>query len=699
MVSDTKFVYKTDPKEKSVATDASKEGSSKAERRVEKPSDRPIESVQEQKETSKKDVPRDMFLILLSFVWFCAFSSIYMQLDGLYGINGLAPIQVTLGTNKTSPHGAWDLVVKLASRPTVMWLAAFFKFDLMYCMKLLAGMGIVLSLWSIHKGGNGYVFFTMWISYLSLFNVGSVFMSFQWDVLLLEVGFMAIWLACPRGSDAFQGYLPRTTRYLLRYTLFKLMFMSGVVKLQSGCPSWFNLTALNYHFATQCLPTPLAWWASKLPAMVLKLGVWLTLVIEFPATLLLLSPVEAHRKMGMWLQISLQIGIMLTGNYNFFNLLTIALCITCCDGEWKTRRPSKTLTRVLVKTLKVLVGIAILAGGAWWTLPLSLDKSLVVANVSLDTTPERVLKQVRPLALAATALGLMYVLVGATLDFKSSSINVSGSRKIFRFAKKVLVFVGSLLFFTLSSTALLSVDHTLLSLIAPQYTLEMYRALSPFHLTSSYGLFRRMTGMGDGGKGQLVERPEIILFGSHDGMDWKEYDFRHKPGNITWIPTIVAPHQPRLDWQMWFAALGKAEDNPWFMNLVHHLLHGSADVRELMSPESPFMDAPPRFIKADLYKYDFTERGSRDWWSRQFSGKYLAKVEADAPSLHNYLRTHGLPTTIHKKDKTHSHADDLRETIIFTCAFIAFYEVLKRSFDLVRSPKGKDSSQGKDKID
>src|SRR5204863_892201 len=141
----------------------------------------------------------------------------------------------------------------------------------------------------------------------------------------------------------------------------------------------------------------------------------------------------------------------------------------------------------------------------------------------------------------------------------------------------------------------------------------------PLYLTSSYGLFAVMT----------TERHEIVIEGSNDGSTWREYEFRFKPGDVHRAPAWVAPHQPRLDWQMWFAALGSYRSNPWFVNFVFRLLEGSPDVLALLD-RNPFPDAPPRYIRAPIYDYTFTDRQTRRatgaWWRREPRGTYLRAV-------------------------------------------------------------------------
>jgi hypothetical protein len=145
---------------------------------------------------------------------------------------------------------------------------------------------------------------------------------------------------------------------------------------------------------------------------------------------------------------------------------------------------------------------------------------------------------------------------------------------------------------------------------------------APFGITSTYGLFATMT----------TARPEIIVEGSSDGVTWLEYEFRYKPGRLNRPPPWVAPHQPRLDWQMWFAALGSYTDNVWFLNFLARLLQDDAAVLALME-HNPFPGGPPRLVRAQLYDYRFTDwntgRKTGAWWTRKPLGLYVPPVSLE----------------------------------------------------------------------
>jgi hypothetical protein len=139
--------------------------------------------------------------------------------------------------------------------------------------------------------------------------------------------------------------------------------------------------------------------------------------------------------------------------------------------------------------------------------------------------------------------------------------------------------------------------------------------IAPFRSVNSYGLFAVMT----------TTRPEIVVEGSEDGVTWVEYGFKYKAGDVHRRPPWVAPHQPRLDWQMWFAALSRFDDEPWFQSFCARLLEGDGDVLKLLERD-PFEGRKPRYIRAALYRYRFrdAEVGQREgvWWTRERLREY-----------------------------------------------------------------------------
>ena len=166
----------------------------------------------------------------------------------------------------------------------------------------------------------------------------------------------------------------------------------------------------------------------------------------------------------------------------------------------------------------------------------------------------------------------------------------------------------------------------------------MNTSFNPFHLVNTYGAF------GSIGK----TRNEIILEGTQENFvgqdtDWKEYEFWAKPGNIRRRPPFIAPYQPRLDWQIWFAAMSRIEREPWLVHLIYKLLQNDRGALYLMA-NNPFPDRPPTFIRAEMYEYRFTRFGDSPgiWWERRRVGVYLPPVSLQDSKLKEYLRAYNL---------------------------------------------------------
>ena len=134
--------------------------------------------------------------------------------------------------------------------------------------------------------------------------------------------------------------------------------------------------------------------------------------------------------------------------------------------------------------------------------------------------------------------------------------------------------------------------------------------VAPFNSVNGYGLFRVMT----------TERPEIVIEVSDDGTRWKEQEFRWKPGDVTRRPRFIEPHMPRLDWQMWFAALDPSSAQDWLLSLATRLLAGDAAVTRLLGLNP--LDVRPRYVRLVYYRYHFTSFSERAkdgaWWKREF---------------------------------------------------------------------------------
>jgi predicted DCC family thiol-disulfide oxidoreductase YuxK len=445
---------------------------------------------------------RSVFLRGLAVVYFIAFASLVPQLVGLVGEHGIVPAREVV--------------------PTVMSINVTDAF-----LRILPWAGIVLAAMLFVRVVPMVAVVGLYVLYLHVSMIGQDFFTFQWDALLLETGFAAI-LVTPFGL--VPSYARSTSRigiWVLRLLLFRLMLESGLVKMLSGDPTWRNWTALTFHYETQPLPTPLAWYAHHLPEGFQKFSCAMVFGAELIVPFFFLMP-RKLRIIGAWITITFQILIALTGNYTFFNVLTIVLCISLFDDQH--------LYGLLRRSVPPTEGPP--RQWRWATLPLGT-----------------------------------FLIVMGTLQLLAMVRVVSEPPEVF----------------------------------------------PGLALVNRYGLFAVMT----------TSRHEIVIEGSEDGREWKPYEFQFKPGDVLKPLPWVAPYQPRLDWQMWFAALGPNEASPWFTRLVERLLEGSPDVLRLFE-KNPFPDTPPRLIRATVYDYHFSDRATRGSthaiWTRTLLGGYFPAV-------------------------------------------------------------------------
>ncbi|XP_028935205.1 LOW QUALITY PROTEIN: lipase maturation factor 2 [Ornithorhynchus anatinus] len=606
-------------------------------------------------------LPRQLFLQGVAVAFLFAFASLYTQIPGLYGREGILPARRML---RPLGKGPWEL---LWESPTLLWLGPRLGLDTEQAMELLCLLGTLGSLGALllKPLRHGLLYLLLWGLYLSLYQVGQVFLYFQWDSLLLETGFLAV-LVAPLGLSGPGGRAGGRTGgkapggwpheplpfWLVRWLLFRLMFASGVVKLSSRCPTWWGLTALTYHYETQCLPTPAAWLAHQLPVWLHKLSVVATFVIEIALPPLFFAPTRRLRLAAFYAQVLLQVLIIITGNYSFFNLLTLVLTTSLLDEQhlapWlgRTRRkaPPRSWLRSLLALLTLLVEVAVfglLGYGTVSCFGLELDKEQRLVHSKTAFTFHEFSQWLRAVILPTVGLGVV-ALAWELLTALYRCGQVRGCLgKLWAMAQLSIFGAATVAMFIISLVPYTYLEPGANGRLWPGAH-QMFRAVEHLQLANSYGLFRRMTGLGG--------RPEVVLEGSYDREHWTEIEFMFKPGNLSRHPPVVAPHQPRLDWQMWFAALGPHSHSPWFTSFVYRLLQGQREViRLIQSDESryPFREQPPIYIRAQLYKYWFSQPGEQGrWWRRQWVEEFYPTVSLGDPVLDSLLNQFGL------KDKT-----------------------------------------------
>uniref|UniRef100_A0A8C7U6A0 Lipase maturation factor n=1 Tax=Oncorhynchus mykiss TaxID=8022 RepID=A0A8C7U6A0_ONCMY len=562
---------------------------------------------------------RHMFLWSMAIIYMFAFASLYVQIPGLYGNEGVLPVRLV----EPRVNGSRPVLEQIHAHPSLLWLGPRLGLDLdaQQAMELLCLAGALLALGAalLEPLRDSLVFFCLWALYLSLCQVGQDFLRFQWDSLLLEAGFLTV-LVAPLNllRCATFRHHDAVTFWLARWLLFRLTFGSGVAKLASHCPSWWGLTAVNHMFEAQGIPLPWSWFIQQLPDWYLKLGTVGLLVTEIAVPPLYFAPIRSLRLAAFYIQVCL----MFLGNYGFLPLLSLALTFSLLDddhisywlGHGKKKR-TKTWPQTIMSLLVVLAVFAVIIYGTkvLFTLEIDWDARTITSKTAFTQQQfGNLLKLVTGPTIWVGVLSLTWEVVIA-LFYKILS-DWSWC-------------------FPHPQVPYSSMEQVYSSKILPEVR-QAYSLVERYRLVSAYSLDSRMTG--------VAGRSEVILEGSMDKNTWTEIEFMYKPGNVGVAPPVVAPHQPRLDWQMSQAAQGLAKQSSWFTGLVHCLLQGNKDVVRLIQTDSaqyPFSQAPPVYLRASLYRY---WSGPNEWWRRDYAEEFYPAVQLGDPALEAMLNQHGL---------------------------------------------------------
>jgi hypothetical protein len=528
---------------------------------------------------------RFLILRLLGFVYFVAFLVAANQIVPLVGEHGLLPAKLFL--ERVATHFGSNLGGFL-QLPSLFWIHLSDPF-----LVVMAWAGAALSALVMLGYANAVILTLLWALYMSFLNIGQDWYGYGWEIQLLETGFLAIFL-CPLldGRPFPKRPAPRIVIWLFRWLIFRIMVGAGLIKLR-GDPCWRDLTCLYYHYETQPIPNPLSWWLHFRPHWFHKFGALWNHVVELVVPWFAFYPRVARHMAGALL-VSFQVVLILSGNLSFLNWLTIVPVLACFDDSLL----SKVLPRFLVSRASLAAETA----------------------QHLPEKPET--KQVMPSENPSIFGSCIQSVHNCFARCRRAGLLESATPQ--EIAALVLAVV----------VAFMSIAPVANMLSSRQL---MNTSFNRLHLVNTYGAF--------GSVGR--ERTEIVFEGTDDSMltattQWREYEFKAKPGNPLRRPAFVAPYQPRIDWQIWFAAMSTPDQYPWTLHFVWKLLHNDPGTLSLIA-NNPFPQKPPRYIRAQFYRYEFAP--PRDptgaWWKRTLLGSWLPPLSVDDLRLRRILAAYG----------------------------------------------------------
>jgi hypothetical protein len=446
--------------------------------------------------------------------------------------------------------------------PSLLWFGASNGALMTMCwVGLIASLLVTLNLWP--RAGLLLCF----LCFVSFVSVAREFSGYQSDGMLLEAGFIALFFA-PAGLRPGLGELnppSRASLFLLQWEWFRIYFESGVAKIASGDPAWRHFTAMDDYYQNGPLPTWIGWYVQHLPHWFHASATAYTLVTELLIVWMLFLP-RRFRIVCFFIVTPFEISIIATANYTFLNYLVLLLGVLLLDDRF-----------------------------LGWVLPLRF-------------------RELIPGKSATAAAGSAGFVAPATAGISARAEWRERLRPLRR------LFAGVCLGLVFYSTTALLLWMFLPGLPLPEAPV---RALEPFRIANSYGLFAVMTH----------ERYEIEFQGTLDGKTWIAYPYRYKPQAIDKAPGIYAPYQPRFEWNLWFASLGSWQESRFVVWTEERLLKNDPDVLALFA-SNPFAGTPPREVRTIKYQYWFTDmrtkRETGNWWRREELGPYAPALEREA---------------------------------------------------------------------
>jgi Lipase maturation factor len=449
-------------------------------------------------------------------IYLIAFVVAARQFKALIGEHGMLPVPQFL-----AQRSVWRSPSIFHLHYSDLLFAGVSWFGAALSAAIAAGAADLVPLWAAML-----MWLVLWLLYQSIVNVGQTWYSFGWESLLLEIGFLAIFL----GND--HSAPPVLVIWLVRWLLFRVEFGAGLIKLR-GDPCWRNLTCLDYHHETQPMPGPLSWFFHHLPKPLHRVEVagnhFAQLVVPFG----LFAP-QPVASVAAAIIVVTQLWLVLSGNFAWLNWLTITLAFSAISDS----SAAKLVPLPKPPTLP--------APPSWFA----------------------------GLVIACTALVVV-------LSYKPAR-----------------------------------------NLLSRRQAMNM--SYDPLHLVNTYGAF--------GGISRV--RREVVIEGTDeeditDETQWKEYEFKGKPGALRRLPPQIAPYHLRLDWLMWFAAISSHYAAGWMGPFLTRLLRNDPATLRLLR-HNPFPESPPRYVRAQLYRYRFTTREEllrdRMWWHRSLIGEFLPPV-------------------------------------------------------------------------
>nr|CDS31750.1 lipase maturation factor [Hymenolepis microstoma] len=555
----------------------------------------------------------------ISFVFFLAFGSLYIQLPGLIGDDGVAPARLL---NLNIPKTLDDFLLGI---PSIVRYRSSLQLSEYHATEFLVVFGMVLAFLStvVSAFCNSLTMLLQWVLYVSVVMVCPGLTDWKWTSLLIESGFLCfLYLFTLRRNSKSATVV---SLWLFKWLLFREAISSGFAALSDSNLPWHDLSAMNNFFLPRISPTPASWFLTNQPKWILRALTMLTISMKIFVPFLYFIPICEIKYFVFFASFLYHANFVLVDNDNIYSILLLVLSLVLLPQPKRRPKKRSVLRKLLAGTLFLAV-ISVMVYVIWDFF--GLEKGIAQAHLTIP----------RSLLISNGKKAIAYVIQAACVLFVLSVIIALGRALSANGYQKKMKDLCSVIIVTLLGTGLFLGSLPPFAGIAdsgsvvflPRIAHELSETLKPFCLSNDYRFFNRKDR--DVLMRASEQRTTLVLeSATAEKGPWKEIVFHHIPSLVDKAPTFIPGHFPILDSEVAISGDKTFENSPILATLVYRLLTGQKEVLPLVA-HTGFPDGI-KYIQIKKYDYKISERSSEQWWTRTLRKIYLPPTDFSSQRL------------------------------------------------------------------
>ncbi|KAL5970565.1 Lipase maturation factor 2 [Taenia solium] len=568
-------------------------------------------------------------LIGINLVFFLAFASLYIQLPGLIGDDGVAPARIL---DLSVPNTLEDFLTGI---PSIIRFHKSFFLSEYHTAELLVLVGLTLSFLSmaVPQLLGTLSLLIQWISFFSVAKVCPGVADWKWTSLLVEAGFLCFLLSIKLRKYSHSSSI--IVIWLMRWLLFREAVSTGFARLSNGNYLWWDLSAMEHYFSSQISPSPAAYYLSLGPHLFLRVVSVIILVMEIFVPFLFLIPIHELQIFSFVAKFMFHANLMVTGNYGIYNLLSIVISLALLPGPKRRYKKSSSSHRMVSVATTVAV-LAVLFYGVW--VFFSLQEGIEAMRIAIPR---------KEFITLAKSVNYYTILIASSLFVLSLLIAMIRSLSTKGCMNRMLDFTGVVFvglmgggLFVASLAPFSSLVDPSRTAPLPRFAHELTALLKPFHLANDYRFFHQRE------KDVFLkadrQRTTLVLEGAmNENGPWKELSFHHVPSTPEKMPSIIPGHLPVVDFEAAVSGERTFENSPIIASLVYRILTKEKEVLPLLEPSG--FPAGPKFVQIRRYTYQISPSiDGPQWWKRKLQNIYLPPTQASTPRLTQLMTKIGI---------------------------------------------------------